>query len=674
MISKNKNLFLKIYILFLKIYILFVIIIYIALIILQILGSKNRVGYLTDFNLEIDRTLELNNLNDIRKDFTVDGKLDEESIKNYLLTNEDIANYIYHFRIRYYDKTFRNNDIYGVYPDLSNLPDYMKNAEMEENGSPYGNFISDKKTIEEDKIDNINYILKIKINIIKYVIYLILILLIIYTKIYFENIKIFFNGIITVIKIKSNVDIKLNLSIIMILGYLYLILPYMIFLITWVKYFISIPSLILVIIATYFTIKDTKKHYNILYNFNLFSLILLFIIITVWSILLGTGNICLPSGDTIYGRYAVFKDLIEFPFPIIYPENGYGFVYYFAHWIIPAIFGKIFNYNVANIILILWTSLPLFLTLILLSIYLNKIKTKQIFIIFLIFILFVPPSLIFHKEGNFGKGLLTVFATSFMNIYFLFNQSPAIYLMSVLFLLQKNSFNFAFLGLSIMLYSPYATLGIIPFMIAKAIIEISADKNELKNIFSVSNILSSISIFPILLLYFSSTATKSDGLRFVLTDYPVLYLIELFMIKFGIIFILLFKYNKKNYLFYVSLFTLIAVSLIQYSGDHNFHRTNITALFFLSIFLTDYFINHFNENSLRKYLLLIIFILGILRGHHIKDDQIDFYLEQIKSFGKVNIEDMAVNKTFNTKLPSSQFFKDTDNSVFFKFIAKDSKK
>ncbi|WP_288623709.1 hypothetical protein [uncultured Brachyspira sp.] len=665
--SKNKNLFLKIYI-------LFVIIISIALIVLQILGSKNRVGYLTDFNLNIERMLNLYDLENIIEDFTIDGELDEESIKNYLLNNKNIRNYIYHFRIRYYDKTFRNNDIYGVYPDLSNLPDYMENAVMEDGGSPYGNFISDKKEINEEKIDNINYILKIKINIIRYVIYLILILLIIYTKIYFENIKIFFNGIITVIKIKSNMDIKLNLSIIMILGYLYLILPYMIFLITWVKYFISIPSLILVIIATYFTIKDTKKHYNISYNFNLFSLILLFIIITIWVIILGVGNICLPHHDTLNGRYAFFKDLIDFNHPLIYPESGYGFVYYFAHWIIPAIFGKIFNYNVANIILILWTSLPLFLTLILLSIYFNKVKLKFIFIILLIFILFTPPSLIFHIEGNTGSGLLTYFSTSLGNIAAYFNQGPAIYLMSILFLLQNNSFNFAFLGLSIMLYSPYATLGIIPFMIAKAIIEISDDKNELKNIFSVSNILSSISIFPILLLYFSSTATKSDGLRFVLTDYPVLYLIELFMVKFGIIFILLFKYNKKNYLFYVSLFTLIAVSLIQYSGDHNFHRTNITALFFLSIFLTDYFINHFNENSLRKYLLLIIFILGILRGHHIKDDQIDFYLEQIKSFGKVNIEDMAVNKTFNTKLPSSQFFKDTDNSVFFKFIAKDSKK
>ena len=154
-------------------------------------------------------------------------------------------------------------------------------------------------------------------------------------------------------------------------------------------------------------------------------------------------------------------------------------------------------------------------------------------------------------------------------------------------------------------------------------------------------------------------------------------MIELFTIKFGIIFILLNKYNKKNYLFYVSLFTLIAVSLIQYSGDHNFHRTNITALFFLNIFLIDYFINHFNENSLRKYLILIIFILGILRGYT-KLDQIDFYLEQVKSFGKVNIENIAVNKTFNTKIDSWQLktisCQDMDNSIFFKYIAKENKK
>ena len=146
--SKNKKLFLKIYILFLIITI-------ITLIILQILGSKNRVGYLTDFSLVVDKTMKLKN-------------------------SENITNYVYHFRIRYYDKVFRNNDIYGVYPDLSNLPDYMENAEMEEGGSPYGNFISDKKIIEEDKVDNINYTLKIKKNAIDIIVFLYSLILIIY--------------------------------------------------------------------------------------------------------------------------------------------------------------------------------------------------------------------------------------------------------------------------------------------------------------------------------------------------------------------------------------------------------------------------------------------------------------------------------------------------------------
>ena len=132
--------------LFLIIYISFVIITIIALIILSILGSKSRIGYLSNFKLNIERTLDLNNLSNI-----VNNELDEESLNNYLLTNENITNYVYNFRIRYYDKVFRNNDIYGVYPDLSNLPDYIKNVEMDGDGSPYGNFISDKKRLKKKK-------------------------------------------------------------------------------------------------------------------------------------------------------------------------------------------------------------------------------------------------------------------------------------------------------------------------------------------------------------------------------------------------------------------------------------------------------------------------------------------------------------------------------------------
>ena len=124
--------------LFLKIYIPFVIVIIFALIVLQILGSKTRIGYLTDFKLI------------------------------YKISNSDnmvSTNYLYHFKIGYYDKVFRNSDIYGVYPDLSNLPDYIKEVEMDTGGSPFGNFVS-SKIIEEDRIDNVNYILKVKFQFI----------------------------------------------------------------------------------------------------------------------------------------------------------------------------------------------------------------------------------------------------------------------------------------------------------------------------------------------------------------------------------------------------------------------------------------------------------------------------------------------------------------------------
>ena len=176
---------------FIIVLIAIVILFYISIIILSILGNKTRVGYLTDFKLNIDGTLELNDLNDIKENFTTNGELDEESIKNYLLTNENITNYVHHFRIRYYDKIFRNNDIYGVYVDLSNLPDYMENAEMEEGGSPYGNFISDRKTIETENIDNINYTLKIKSNIAIIPILLLTILILFSIIAYFKNIKLF---------------------------------------------------------------------------------------------------------------------------------------------------------------------------------------------------------------------------------------------------------------------------------------------------------------------------------------------------------------------------------------------------------------------------------------------------------------------------------------------------
>lgn len=114
------------------------ILLFITLIALQILGSKERIGYLSDFELNENKS--------------------------------------YNFRIRYYDKIFKNSDIYKVYPNLENLPEYIKEIKMNEEGGPFGKLISSKILLEEEKID-INYILKLKIEFILYSIIVISLLL-----------------------------------------------------------------------------------------------------------------------------------------------------------------------------------------------------------------------------------------------------------------------------------------------------------------------------------------------------------------------------------------------------------------------------------------------------------------------------------------------------------------
>lgn len=142
--------------LFFKIYIPFVIILTIAIIILSKLGGKIRVGYLDEIKLNINETLQLNNLESIVENFN-----NEDELKNYLLNNENITNYSYAFKMGYYEKVFRHSDIYKVRPDFNNLPEFIKTIKMWEIGSPFGNFISGKIIDNEEKI-NINYSLKIK--------------------------------------------------------------------------------------------------------------------------------------------------------------------------------------------------------------------------------------------------------------------------------------------------------------------------------------------------------------------------------------------------------------------------------------------------------------------------------------------------------------------------------
>lgn len=151
----------------LKIYLIFIIIAFISITTLVLLGKKERVGYLSDFNLNIDKTLELNdfNINETKNLFIINDELDNNALTNYIFTNEAIKTYSYGFRIRYYSKIFRNSDLYGVYLDTNRIlkdNSFIEEIKMnDDKGTPFGNIVSSKK-IDFEKIDNVSYTLKLK--------------------------------------------------------------------------------------------------------------------------------------------------------------------------------------------------------------------------------------------------------------------------------------------------------------------------------------------------------------------------------------------------------------------------------------------------------------------------------------------------------------------------------
>ncbi|CRF35171.1 hypothetical protein BRSU_2479 [Brachyspira suanatina] len=150
-----------------KINILIIALILILIITTYILGIKNRSAVLEDLKLDNYITLELNNINieDIKKLFTINGIVDSIALVDYIFTNENITNYYYSFALRCHDKVFKNNHVYKLNIETNKILEnnnFIKEINFDNKESLYGNLISDKK-IEENKIDNINYTLKLRL-------------------------------------------------------------------------------------------------------------------------------------------------------------------------------------------------------------------------------------------------------------------------------------------------------------------------------------------------------------------------------------------------------------------------------------------------------------------------------------------------------------------------------
>ena len=424
--------------------------------------------------------------------------------------------------------------------------------------------------------------------------------------------------------------IKIKYSWIKGFSLMLLALPAMLFFLTWLKLYISIPAVIVLALGLYFSIKDTKDKES--FEIPLYAIIVIIVLIAIWAILSGQGGFFTQKADHLY-RNHIFKDMINYKWPLLYNNaNDEGLVYYVGYWIVPALAGKFslflstntnLSWIVANVALVIWTVLLLLSVMLLLVYNLKAESTKKIFLILFILVFFSGMDFLGIKireilinntfahwehiewwSGDFQ------YSSNSTQLCWVFNQAVPAWIATALFIGEKNLKSYALIGLLLLPTSPLPLIGLTIIMlvcgIQKMFISIKNKefKEYTKEIFSVPNLAGLIALLPIYALYYQKNAISSTGgtgLRTSMVAFndginSMIIYVAFILVEFLILSLLLIKYNK-NAMYFCAVIELIIFPFVYFGSASDFvMRASIPALFIIMFALQRYLIQ-LNKNK-----------------------------------------------------------------------------
>ena len=436
--------------------------------------------------------------------------------------------------------------------------------------------------------------------------------------------------------------IKINLNLLNQISIIYLSVPLFIFLLTWLNSYIAIFCSCCLVVAIYTAdFKETKTNLSLINNKKIFLIVLGFSLILCYFA--GLGGLWYQSNDH-HWRNAIFRDLINYDWPVYYKTMDYAMAYYTGHWLLSALFAKIFlfvskdfAFFIGNIFLLLYSVLGVFLAL---FHFICAIKVKNYFkviLVVVIFILFSGMDIVgvifpvFYDSRVTLKDLhlemWSIFVANFRaftsQLFWCYNQTiPALILTLLLYNNRKKIENYALIAILCLFSAPIPFLGLLMFFVLFFLeyIWIQYKRNNIekciKKIFSIQNIISVLCIAPIISLYFISnfSITSDEGhLRFVFyvdIHYIIMYLYYI-ILEIGIYYILIYKEYKRNSIYYISLIFLLICPFLKLGLYFDFCMdASMPPLLMLCMMITMFLMRKYNFKMYKfRYIILCLCLL-----------------------------------------------------------------
>ena len=457
--------------------------------------------------------------------------------------------------------------------------------------------------------------------------------------------------------------------------FLYLYIPTIIFLLGFVKYIYSIPLSILLSIVLvkefinnkeYYTIKRIKNYFKKNYK----QLIILLIITLVYVLLAGIGGYVYQNYDHIY-RNTFLRYLVENKWPIYEYDGDLFFVYYFAFWLPASLVGKLFGLKIAFFFLYIWSVLGVFL-------FFNYIKDfykRNYLIPIIIFILFSGLDIVEHDLINsdilliLKKSYHIEWATSFQfssfttQLFWTYNQCIPAWLLTYYILSLKDN---RIIGLLIAMSLIFCTLPSFGLAII-ALYKIFYDNKDklsvwLKNTFTWENILVGI---PILVIFGTFCMSNASGgvIDFGIDSMVYINYFITIIFEFVIYYLIIFKYYKKEPLFYISFIILLICPLVSINNGSDFcMRVSIPCLLILFM----YIVNVLNDViKKKKIVFLCIFLFFFIQGSITPINEILRTIRKTSNYKGIEYVELYNDEDFE-----HNFYGYTEDSLFCKYFIK----
>lgn len=424
-----------------------------------------------------------------------------------------------------------------------------------------------------------------------------------------------------------------------IFSYLYLYVPIILFLVFWIKPYFSIPTIALLGVCLYRIFKmnseDEKLKLNLAFSLSTF---VVFVLILIWCIYSGQGGFNFQHSDW-QKHNVLLNDLINKKWPVNYHMDGrHGVMsYYVGFYLIPALIGKATSFNVAQLVMLVWTALGILILV--LNLYKNygNNQVKNLFLILFGLILFGTFIYILSSiyrtwnPNNFNNGLgtdtgdyfsydLTIqYSTNITQLCYVFSQMVPTGVATFLFM--RNIDNKAMWGIiciPLILYSSFTFVGLGLLMLLMLIYDLISNrkniKHILKDLLSLNNVFAIISGL-VLFLYILGNVLQSKptsaGMNFEFINFRQdLIGFVIFQLSWILWILILLKYEKHNMVMWCASLILFVLPFFKYGEANDLcMRVSMPALFILNFIVIKNMICRYKKNSSYSKLIFLLLLL-----------------------------------------------------------------